>query len=124
MQAHLLLITSVYEKGVSEAFDNRDLLFDLKNTIQQLGDEELEEILLFDPEAKIKAEKLRGDSERLTNILEVIDSVPPSMTRAASTRLGWWGESKTMATKRDILFDDAIGLFSIVEDKRDIIHRR
>jgi len=29
-----------------------------------------------------------------------------------------------MATKRDILFDDAIGLFSIVEDKRDIIHRR
>jgi len=89
MQAHLLLITSVYEKGVSEAFDNRDLLFDLKNTIQQLGDEELEEILLFDPEAKIKAEKLRGDSERLTNILEVIDSVPPSMTRAASTRLGW-----------------------------------
>lgn len=89
MQVHLLLITSIYEKGVSQAFDNRDLLFDLKNTIQHLGDERLEEILLFDPEAKIKADKLKGDAERLTNILAVIESVPPSMTRAASTRLGW-----------------------------------
>lgn len=75
MQAHLLLVTSIYETDISRDFHERDLQSDLKSTLPQ--GEELEKLLAFDPDVQEKAKKLKNEIKRLRRIAEAIDSPSP-----------------------------------------------
>lgn len=79
MQAHLLLVTSIYETDISRDFHKRDLQSDLKSTLPQ--GEELEKLMAFAPDVQEKAKKLKNEIKRLQKIAEAIDS--PSPSRAA-----------------------------------------
>ncbi|CAM9427711.1 unnamed protein product [Ectocarpus sp. 12 AP-2014] len=79
MQAHLLLVTSIYETDVSRDFHKRDLQSDLKSTLPQ--GEELEKLMAFAPDVQEKANKLKNEIKRLQKMAEAIDS--PSPSRAA-----------------------------------------
>ncbi|CAN0076139.1 unnamed protein product [Scytosiphon promiscuus] len=71
MQAHLLLVTSIYETDISKDFHERDLQSDLKSTLPQ--GEELEKLMAFAPDVQEKAKKLKDEIKRLQAIAEAID---------------------------------------------------
>lgn len=59
MQAHLLLVSSVYDQGVSPAFDNRNMIGEFRAAVRVLDPQKFARIMVGDPDTAQYVASLR-----------------------------------------------------------------
>lgn len=73
MQAHMLLVSSVYEDDVSPAFESRILVMELRKAVREKSAEDVKRVMLIDPFLKKTRDKLEEDIRRYREIANIIE---------------------------------------------------